>query len=181
MGILLIILYIIVGIIALVLIAALFTKKTYSVQKSVTISKPREQVFNYIKYINNQQHYNKWVMADPNVKQEHRGIDGTVGYTSAWESQIKQVGKGEQQIKALVEGKRIDLALHFIKPSEGRAEAFMETESLPGNQTKLTWGLNGAMKYPVNFIMLVLIKIPDMLGKDMAISLSNLKALLEKE
>ncbi len=120
-------------------------------------------------------------MADPNVKLEHRGTDGTVGYTSAWESQIKQVGKGEQQIKALVEGKRIDLDLHFIKPSEGRAEAFMETETLPGNQTKLTWGLNGRMNYPVNFIMLALIKIPDMLGKDMAISLSNLKVLLEKE
>ncbi len=120
-------------------------------------------------------------MTDPNVKIEHRGTDGTVGYVSAWESQIKKVGKGEQEIKGIVEGKKVDLRLHFIKPSEGRADAFMETEAAPGNQTKLTWGLNGKIKYPFNFIVLGLIKMENMLSKDMATSLNNLKKLLEKE
>jgi uncharacterized protein YndB with AHSA1/START domain len=179
MGILVIILYVIVGLIAIVLIAALFTKSSYTIQRQVNINRPRQQVFDYIKYINNQEYYNKWVMTDPNLKKEYRGTDGTVGYISAWDSQMKQVDKGKQQIKAIVEGKRIDLGMHFIKPSEGRAEAFMETEAILGNQTKLTWGISGVIKYPANFIMLVVINIPKMLAKDMEISLNNLKKLLE--
>ena len=180
MSIPMIILYIIVVVIVLVLIAALFTKKSYTIQRHVNINLPRQQVFDYIKYINNQEYYNKWVMTDPNLKKEYRGTDGTVGYVSAWESQMKQVGKGEQQIKAIVEGKRIELGMRFIKPSEGRAEAFMETETIPGNQTKLTWGVGGVIKYPANFIMLVIINIPKMLAKDMTISLDKLKKLLER-
>ena len=47
-------LLIIVSLIVLLLVIALFVNKEYSVEREVTINKPKEVVFNYVKHIKNQ-------------------------------------------------------------------------------------------------------------------------------
>ena len=173
------ILIVLLIIIAIPLVVALFVKKSYSVERETIIDKPRAEVFNYIKFLKNQDNYSVWAMMDPAMKKEFIGVDGTPGFVSSWESNNKKVGKGEQEIKSIQEGQRIDLALHFIKPFEGRANAFMETTALSTNQTKVIWVLNSSMKYPMNF-MLLLMNMDKMIGNDLATGLTNLKTLLEK-
>jgi hypothetical protein len=180
MSILITILVIIVSIVALVLIIALFMKKEYTIIRAVTINKPKQDVFNYIKYIKNQDNYSVWVQIDPGMKREYSGTDGTVGFVSAWDSTNKKAGKGEQEIKGIKEGERVDLGLHFIKPFEGRSDAYLITESAAGNQTKVTWGLDGKMAYPMN-IMLPIMNMEKLIGKDLETGLSNLKAVLEQK
>ena len=161
-------------------IVGLFTKKEYSIEREITINKPKQEVFGFIKYLNNQKKFNKWVMTDPNVRIENRGTDGTVGFVSAWESDNKEVGKGVQQIKNIKEGERIDYEVQFIKPFEGKADVYMTTEPVTDSQTKVKWGFSSGMKYPMN-IMMIFMDIPGMLGKDMDTSLENLKEHLEKQ
>lgn len=115
---------------------------------------------------------------DPNMKKEYRGTDGTVGFVSAWESDNKKVGKGEQEISGIKEGERIDMKLHFIKPWEGRADAHMATEQVATDQTKVRWGLKSSMKYPMN-AMLLFMNMDAMMGKDLESGLTKLKAVLE--
>ena len=86
------ILFVIAGIIALLIIIALFVKKEYSIFRAITINKPRQEVFNYIKYLKNQDLYSKWVMRDPNMKKDFTGTDGTAGFIYAWEGN-KQAGR----------------------------------------------------------------------------------------
>ena len=174
------ILFTIVGIIALLLITALFTKKEYAVEREVTINKPKSAVFEYIKQLKNQDSYSVWATRDPNMKKEFKGLDGTVGFVSSWDSEKKEVGKGEQEIKKIAEGERIDFELRFIKPFEATDNAYMVTESAGDNQTKVKWGFNGKMKYPMN-LMLLFVNMDEMLGKDLATGLSNLKTQLEKQ
>jgi hypothetical protein len=174
---------IILGIVVLVvilLIVALFVKKDYSVEREITINKPKSQVFDYIKYLKNQDNYSVWAKMDPKMKKEYRGTDGTPGFVSAWESDDNNVGKGEQQIEKIAEGYRIDLDLHFIKPFECRADARMITESVAGNQTKLKWGFDSKMKYPMN-IMLLFMNMEKMIGNDLQTGLDTLKVVLEKQ
>ena len=166
-------------IVAIPLIIALFVKKSYSVEREIIINTPKQDVFNYIKFLKNQDNYSVWAMMDPAMKKEFIGVDGTPGFVSSWESNNKKVGKGEQEIKSITEGERIDLALHFIKPFEGRAHAFMEATALSTNKTKLRWVLNSSMKYPMNF-MLLFMNMDKMLGNDLATGLTNLKMILEK-
>lgn len=118
-------------------------------------------------------------MMDPQMKKEYKGIDGTPGFVSAWESDNKKVGKGEQQLTKLTEGQRVDYDIHFIKPFEGMANACMKTEGIPGNAANVKWGFSSAMKYPMN-IMLLFMNIPEMLAKDLQTGLANLKNVLEK-
>jgi uncharacterized protein YndB with AHSA1/START domain len=171
------ILIVVVIIIAIPLIIALFVKKEYSIEREITINKPQKEVFNYVKYLKNQDYYSKWVMTDPEMKKDFRGTDGTEGFVYAWDSKNKNAGKGEQEITKITEGERLDIEVRFEKPFEGIATTPITTEALSENQTKVKWGMNGKSKYPMNFMNLFM---DNMLGKDLEISLTNLKGILEK-
>ena len=176
MNILITIALVLIGIIALLLIIALFTKKEYFIQREVSINAPQQKVFDYIKLLKNQDHFNKWVMVDPNMKKEFKGTDGTKGFIYGWNGN-KKAGEGEQEIKNMVEGKSMDTEVRFIRPFAGIAYANMATEAVSDNQTKVVWSNSSAMKYPMNMMVSMIEK---MLAKDMDISLSNLKTILEK-
>jgi hypothetical protein len=177
MNIIITIIVIIVAIIGLILLVALFVSKEYKIERGVLINKPKSEIFNYVKLQKNQDNYSKWVMADPNAKKEYKGTDGTVGFAYAWDSENKNVGKGEQQIKKIIDGEKIELEIHFIRPFEGVAHTHMTTQTQTGNQTLVTWGMQGKSKYPLNIMNLF---IPGVLEKDLDISLNNLKLLHEK-
>jgi len=167
-------------IIALLLIVAAIAKKQYVVERAVTIKKSKSDVFDYIKYLKNQDQYSKWATIDPGMKKEYRGTDGTAGFIYAWDSENRDAGKGEQEIRSITEGERIDYNLHFIKPFDGRANASLITESVSPNETKVTWHFDGKMPYPMN-LMLLFMNMDKAIGKDLETGLANLKTRLETE
>lgn len=176
MKILKIILFGILTMIGLVLIIALFVKKQYTIKREITISKPNGEVFDYIKLLKNQDNYNQWVMMDPTMKKEFTGTDGTVGFVYAWDGN-EQAGKGEQEIVKINEGNALDLEIRFIKPFAGIAHTQLSTKPESEGKTLVTWTMVGESKYPMNITNLF---IHSMLGKDLKISLLNLKNILEK-
>jgi hypothetical protein len=179
MRILKIILVIIAIIVAIPLVLALFVKKEYSVEREIVINKPKQEVYDYIKYLKNQNNYSKWANMDPAMRKEFRGTDGTVGFVSAWESDKKDVGKGEQEIIKIDEGNRIDYEIRFVEPFESVAPAYMAVEPVSENQAKVKWGFMGRMPYPMN-VMQLFMDLPGMIGNDLQTGLNNLKGILEK-
>ena len=167
------------ALIALALITALFVKKEMHAEREIVINKPKTDVFNYVKYLKNQNDYSKWAGIDPAMKKDFRGTDAAVGFVSAWESDNKNVGKGEQKITGIKEGERIDYAIHFIKPMESNATSYMITEDASANQTKVRWGFDSKMPYPFN-IMRLFVDMDKMIGDDFQTGLNNLKTKLEK-
>ena len=151
MKILKIVLIVVAVLIAVPLITALFVKKDYGVEREITINKPKQQVFDYIKLLKNQDNFSKWAMMDPNTKKTYTGEDGTV-----------------------------DFELRFKKPFEATDFAYMTTESISENETKVKWGFNGKMNYPIN-IMLLFMDMEKMLGDDLSTGLANLKNVMEKQ
>ncbi len=172
------IIIIIVGLIVLLLILGLFMDKNMTIEKSITINKPRQQVFDYVKYIKNHDNFSVWAMMDPEMKKEYRGTDGQEGFVFAWDSiKKKNVGAGEQEIKKISAPNEIDWELRFCRPMQDVAKAKMLTESVPGDKTKVQWGFYSKMKYPM-----VIMKpmMTGMLGKSLDQGLANLKGVLEK-
>lgn len=176
MNILLTILMVIGSIIVLFLLVALLVKKDFSLQKEVVIHKPKQDVFNYIKLLKNQEQYSVWVMRDPQVKLVYTGTDGTVGAVSAWESNDKNVGIGEQEIKKITEGESVEVEIRFKKPFEATNHA-RTTVSLVDGGTKVTNTFYGRSKFPMNIMNLMMEK---MVGKDMQQNLLNLKKNMEQ-
>jgi uncharacterized protein YndB with AHSA1/START domain len=171
---------IIASIIALPFIIALFIKSEYAVERQVTINQPYEEVFNYLKQLKNQDNFSKWAAMDPNMKKSYRGIDGTVGFVSAWDSDNEEVGKGEQEIISIFPNKRIDFELRFLSPFESTSPAYMTTSALNTDKTTVSWGFSGNMDYPMN-LMFLFMDFEQIIGDDLQTGLNNLKVILEKE
>jgi hypothetical protein len=173
-------LLLILGVIVFALVVALFVKKDYVIEREIVINKPRDSVYNYLKYLKNQDNFSKWANMDPAMKKGYRGTDGTVGFVAMWESEKREVGKGEQEIIKLEEGARIDLALRFKKPYESNMSSFLSTTDYQGIATLVKWNINGKMDYPMNLMMLFM-NMDKVLGADLQTGLDNLKTILESK
>jgi len=177
MNIIITILLVLAVIIALLLIIALFMKRKHFVKREIIINAPLQKVFDFLKLLKNQDQFNKWATADKkNRKEEFKGTDGTVGFIYAW-SGNKSAGVGEKEIMNIVEAKRIETEIRFVKPMRVSANVIFETESLSENQTKVTLINTGTLKYPLNIMIPMAEKN---FPKEMDASLSTLKGILEK-
>lgn len=177
MRILKILLFFILAIVGIALIAALFIDKNYKVEKEIVINKPKQEVFDYLKYLKNQDQFSYWASLDKNMQKTYTGTDGTVGFISAWKGN-KDVGQGEQEIVGIKEGERLDYALRFKEPMESNSNAYITTEDAGAGQTKVKWAIYGKSNYPMNIMNPMM---DGMMGKDLTTGLANLKALLEKK
>lgn len=166
-------------IIAIPLVIALFVEKNYAVEESIVINKLKSEVFDYLKHLKNHDNFSKWAKMDPNMEKTYTGTDGTVGFISAWESDHESVGAGEQEILKITEGERLDFELRFLKPFESTQQAYMLTETMSENQTKVKWGFSGEMSYPTN-LMLLFMDFEEMIGEDFQVGLANLKTIVEE-
>ncbi len=164
----------IVGVIVVLLVVAALIPKAYIIESEVVINKPKEEVFKYAVQLKNQPYYNKWIMADPNVKMNYTGIDAAVGFIAAWEG--KDAGKGEQEIKSITNGNAYHVELRFEKPFKGINQLYVNIEALTPTQTKVKTLFDTYTPFPMT-LMIPLLK--NMLQKDMNTNAQNLKKVIE--
>ena len=171
-------LYIILSIIVIVLILGLLAPKHYEVNRSIVVNKPISEVFNYLKYVKNQDDWSPWKKKDPDMIQTFEGTDGEVGFVSKWVGN-KDVGEGEQEIKRIVENESIETELRFLKPWKSQSDAYIRVVALENQQTNVTWGFSGKNKFPFSIFMLFM-NMDKAVGKDFEEGLNSLKQQLEK-
>ena len=152
--------------------------KDFSIEREITINKPVSVVFNYVKFVKNDRNWSPWASKDPNMTTDYRGTDGTVGFVSSW-SGNDEVGVGEQETKSIVENSRIDFELRFKKPMEDTSKAYLITEAIGANQTKVKWGMIGKSEFPMNVFCMIM-NMNKMLNNTFDEGLSSLKSVLEK-
>ncbi|MGH2664442.1 SRPBCC family protein [Flavobacterium sp.] len=169
-----------VALVVIIAIAGLFMKKDYAIEREITINQPKDSIFKFVKQVKNQDQFSVWNKMDPNMKKNYTGTDGTVGFIYGWESQNENVGTGEQEIKKIAEGERVDFELRFKVPMESKGNAYIATEAISPTQTKVKWGFTGTMPYPWN-VMMPIMGMDEMIGKDLQGGLDNLKGVLEKK
>ncbi|MFH6604259.1 SRPBCC family protein [Maribacter algicola] len=172
-------LYILLAVVALVVFLALIAPKTYDVSRSIEIESPKNEVFDYLKYLKNMDEWSPWAQKDPNMKKKFTGTDGEVGAISYWNGN-KDVGEGEQEITKIVNGDRIESELRFLKPWKSTSDCYTKVENSGVSATKVTWGFTGKNKFPMN-IMALFMSMDKMVGKDFEEGLATLKATLEKK
>jgi hypothetical protein len=161
----------------IIIVLGFIAPKNFRVEREITINKPRVAVFAYIKSLENAKKWQPWSKRDPNINLTYRGTDGAVGSVSAWIGN-SDVGSGEQEIKNIIEGERIDLELRFKKPFEDTSSAYLVTESIGDTQTKVRWGIAGTSKFPINVLCMIM-GMDKMLAKDFDEGLAALKKNLE--
>ncbi|MEB8329420.1 SRPBCC family protein [Flavobacteriaceae bacterium KMM 6897] len=171
------ILYIILGIVILIVILSILGPKHYDVSRSIEINRPKAEVFEYLKYLKNQQKWSSWDKKEPDMEKSFTGTDGEVGAISYWKG--KKVGEGEQEITNIVEGERMEGELRFMKPFKSTSDCYLIAEEISPKGTKVIWGFKGENAFPMT-IMALFMNMDKMVGKDFEEGLQDLKVLLEK-
>jgi hypothetical protein len=148
------------------------------IEKSIEISRNSGEVFEYLKYTRNQDNFSVWNMADPTMKKDYRGTDGTVGHVYSWDSTVKNVGAGEQEITGIDEGRKIDYELRFFRPMRNVGKSYFLINGKGDSSTSVVWIFDSPAKFPYSLLAPVFKK---MMGKDLEKGLVNLKTILEKK
>jgi hypothetical protein len=148
------------------------------IEKSIEINKSSKLVFDYLKITRNQDNFSVWNMNDPNMKKAHKGTDGTIGFIYSWDSPMKNVGAGEQEITGIEEGKSIDYTIRFFRPMQNVGRSKFQITGLGDKSTSVAWIFDSPSKFPMSLFSPIF-KI--MLGKDIQKGLTNLKGILEKQ
>jgi hypothetical protein len=147
------------------------------IEKSVEIFKNPEFVFDYLRITKNQDYFSVWNMADPSMKKAYRGTDGTIGFVYSWDSTVKNVGAGEQEMTGIEEGKSIDYAIRFFRPMQNTGTSKFQISDTGNGNTTVEWIFDSPSKFPMSLFSPIFKK---MLGKDIEKGLKNLKDILEK-
>mgnify|MGYP001823520325 CR=1 FL=1 len=169
-------LYIVAALVVLIVILAIIAPKSYDVSRSIGINKPLYEVFSYLKYLKNQDHWSPWLAKDPDMDRSYTGTDAEVGFVSHW-SGNKEVGVGEQEIKNIVENDIVKTELRFLKPFKSTSDAYIKVQK-EGEGTNVIWGFSGKNKFPVS-IMMLFMNMDKQVGKDFEEGLQKLKNILE--
>jgi len=164
--------------IAIPFIMAIFLKKEYLIEREIIINRPKQEVFDYIKHLKNQNEWSKWATTDPNMKATYSGTDGTVGFTYIWDSDNKTVGKGMQELTKITDGEYIGyIEWDFRFAGKPHTQCYWTTETVWENVTRMRWGFTGRVNYPMNFMILFFEKL---IGEGtLAPELVNLKTKME--
>ncbi|TLP81217.1 SRPBCC family protein [Maribacter sp. ACAM166] len=173
-------LLIIVGaLVVILMLLSIIAPKSYHVFRTIEIDAAADKVWKHLNCLEKQHEWSPWARKDPNMEQKISGTDGEVGAVSYWNGN-KEVGEGEQEITKIVDGKRMEQNLRFLKPFKSQSDCYIDLEVLHTNKSKVTWGFKGINKYPMR-IMMLFMSMDKMVGKDFEQGLQNLKFTIKNK
>lgn len=157
-------------------VVGLFLPRRFAITREVVVARPAREVFDFMKLLKNQERYSVYAKADPAMKIAYRGTDGAPGAIVSWDSDDKNVGKSEQEIKAIEDGRKIEIEIRFREPFQSVDPFVTEIEALGTNETRIRNIYRGKIRYPYNLLVWwVMAKARE----NMQASLDNAKAVLE--
>ena len=141
------VLYIVLGLFAVLLMAASLLPKSYHVEKNIIIKRPADYVMQHIGDLNYYSQWNPWQQSDPSAKGTITGSAGQPGHKYAWEG--KKVGVGSLTLLSM-NHKHIHFELEFLKPWKSKAKDNWLFEPWGDhNETKVTWQNSGNLPWPI--------------------------------
>jgi len=164
-------------IIGLILIVAIFVPTEFKYEKSIVINAPIDSIWVNVSSLSALDQWSPWNDHDPNMKKKLTGLDGAVGATQSWESDI--VGSGSQTIVTVNKPNLFETDIKFYKPQKSHGKTYVHLTAQRSG-IKTTWGMTGSMPYPLN-ILIVFMNMEKTMGKDWDNGLSKLKKMSENE
>lgn len=170
-----IVIYILLGLIAAILIAAALLPQNYHVEKSTIIKRAVASVMDKVGDLNYYSKWNPWQQSDPSAKSTVTGTPKTPGHKYAWKG--KKVGVGALTMSG-IDDKHIHFDLEFFKPWKSKAKDNWLFEAWgDGGETKVTWQNSGDLPFPMARLMGPMIN--KNLNHQFEVGLGNLKKMCE--
>lgn len=168
-------LYLFLGLAALVAAMSFFAQTHYHIERSIEIGVPHALVYDQMRHLKNFAAWSPWQELDPGMKTEISGTDGEAGAVYKW-SGNKDVGAGSMTYKS-VSPERIAMDVAFVEPWESVSPVEYLFED-HGASTRVTWKMDMRIGRPWNgFAMFT--DMDRAIGKDYEKGLDKLRNLCE--
>lgn len=145
-----IVIFIFIGLFAIILIAGALGPKEVQVKREIIIDQPVSVVFEYATEYKHMLNWNPWMEKDPNAKHTIRGETGKPGNRWTWEGE--NVGKGYLEIKEVEHNEKVVSELKFSEPWESNSKDIRMFEET-SNGTKVVWITKSELSFPIERII----------------------------
>lgn len=172
-------LYVLLVFLLAVLVLNFLAPRSYHICRSIVVDRSSDEIFPFLKCLENQELWSPWADKDPHMVKEFHGTDGEVGAVSIWKGN-KEVGEGEQKITRIIDGELMETRLKFFKPFRSESDAYIKVDRVDEGMSEVTWGFSGEHKFPMRIFMLFM-NMEKHLGQDFEYGLRKLKLHLEKQ
>jgi hypothetical protein len=163
--------------IAAVLILAVRKPDTFQVERATSIKAPPDKIFALINDFHAWQSWSPYEVKDPDMQRSFSGAASGKGAIYEWNGN-KNVGSGRMEILEAPPPRKVAIKLDFFTPFEGHNTAEFTLQPVD-DATNVTWLMYGPAPFMAK-VMHVFIDMDNMVGKDFAIGLANLKRITEK-
>ncbi len=167
--------------VAVPFVVALFLPKNYSVEQTINIDKPKNEVYRYIVYFKNLKNYDERLKQDADLKCKYKKRDGREGFVLIWKSRKKEVGVGQIKIVDIVKDDEIEVHYQcdFYRPYAQKEQGAFIISEVTDSSTHVLWQIKGTVDYPTN-ITFLWNNFEEKLNKNLSDGLENLKTIIEK-
>ncbi|MSO45233.1 MAG: polyketide cyclase [Acidobacteria bacterium] len=170
-----ILLVLVVLVVALLAYAAT-RSNTLHVERSATIAAPPDAIAAFITDFHLWNRWSPYDGRDPAMTRTFSGAAAGTGAIYEW-SGNNNVGQGRVEITD-TQPTHITIKLDFVRPFEAHNIASFILQPA-GGLTAVTWAMDGCNSY-MSKVMGIFINMDNMIGKDFAAGLVNLKGVAEK-
>ena len=150
---------------------------TMRVQRTTTIAAPPDIIFPLINDFHAWTAWSPYENRDPGIAKTYKGPAQGPGAVYEWRGN-RQVGEGRMEIASVSSPSRITIDLRFVKPFACKNIATF-TLVPDGGATIVSWIMEGPIAF-IPKLMGIFMSMDNMVGRDFAIGLENLKALAER-
>lgn len=168
--------YILIGVITFGAFLHAWTKKDFNISRTIVISRPKAEVYAFVRQLKKQPQWMPWYQVDPQVQLKFRGDDGKPGAAIYWKGNGK-VGEGMQRITKIREGQIFESQLLFLKPYKSVALMYIGVKEVEPERTKMVLGISGFHRFPLSVIS-IFTGLEKKVGDDLEKGLQELKRLL---
>jgi Polyketide cyclase / dehydrase and lipid transport/GyrI-like small molecule binding domain len=160
------------AVIAGALIYLLSLPKNYQVQRSITIARPVDDVFEHVRDFRLWKAWSPWLLHDSDCVPTL--LNPTeVGGSNAWDS--AKIGSGKTTHTAIVKNQSISQTLEFFKPFKSVSQIEWTFSETSGAST-VTWMMNASMPLPMRPFIPMMTR---MIGLDFELGLGLLRGVLD--
>lgn len=174
-----IVLYIVLGLIAVLVVAGLLIPSRYSIARTKTIAAPPAAVHEFVGHLEKWPEWMPWEQQDPSVVTTLGDKTTGVGASQSWTS--SKAGDGEVEFTECDENTGIAYDMAFIMKDK-RVPAKASIRYAPtGNGTEVTWSMEGDLASMMPPVARGLMKpiMSGMIGKNFDKGLESLKEKVE--
>jgi hypothetical protein len=171
------ILFVILGLLALILLAAALRPADFRYERHALIAAPPAAVFSHVNELRNWLAWSPWEKYDPTMKRTFAGPAAGVGASYAWDGN-NRIGAGRMTVTESRPAERIVLKLEFFRPfaCTNRCEFTFASE---GNSTYVTWNMTGKNNF-ISRVMGLFMNMDRLIGGNFEEGLGNLRRLAER-